>query len=357
MLVHSWKRKKGGKKLLFFILLIMGAGVPVFFFMVVLFFSLFSSFLTSTPTMPTEEYEMSKGFPGEGKKYFSIYEAAEKKYGVPWNILAAIHKVETDFGRNLAVSVAGAKGHTQFMDKTWIGWRFPGGTKWGDLKGSINITDPKLIEKYGGYEVDADGDGKADPYSPMDAIFSTANFLKKNHKNGMDWFKRGGPVWQYNHDYENYVLKVKQYADNFAYPVLSKNRSPFLFPVLDGTVTSLFGERFHPIKKVWIHHQGIDIGKKKGAPILAAEEGNVIISQSSIGYGWKIVIHHGDGLETLYAHMEEEDVNVSVGQHVQKGQTIAFIGNNGWSTGPHLYFEVHKNGKRIDPLLFLEERE
>lgn len=347
------KKPKRGR----LILLILGIGgfIFFFFFAMVLFFTIFSGFITtSTHQMESQQLEASPGFPAAGKKYLSIYEQAGKEYGVPWNILAAIHKVETDFGQDLSVSVAGAKGHTQFMDKTWIGWRFPGGTKWGDLGNRVDITDPKLIAQYGGYGVDADGDGRANPYSPVDAIHSTANFLARNHTEGADWFARGGAVWQYNHDYEHYVLKVKEYAQNFAHPIVAQAHTQFLFPVEGGTITSPFGMRFDPSRKMWSTHQGMDIAKPAGTPILAANDGYVVTSRVSIGFGWKIIVDHGDGVETLYAHMEPQGVKVFVGEKVSKGQVIALVGSNGWSTGPHLHFEVHKDGQVMDPALFLK---
>lgn len=349
-------RKK--KSILLLLIIVAGGFMLCSFFAIVLFFTLFSGFVnTSTHQIEAERMQMSNDFPSSGKKYLAIYEEASKKYGVPWNVLAAIHKVETDFGRDLSVSVAGAKGHTQFMDKTWIGWRYPGGTRWGDLQNRVDITNPKLIAQYGGYGVDADGDGMANPYSATDAIHSTANFLSQNHQEGEDWFKRGGAVWHYNHDYEHYVLKVKEFAQNYAHPLIAPTYDAFLFPVEEGRITSPYGMRFHPLKKVWRNHMGIDIGKSLGAPILAAQEGYVVASQSSTGYGWKITIDHGNGVESLYAHMQPEGVKVAVGEKVTKGQLIAYVGNNGWSTGPHLHFEVHKNGQVIDPALVLNHSE
>lgn len=351
------KRVQKRNGILFFLLFLLAGFLIFVFFAVVIFFTLFSGFITtSTHQVESEQFEATQGFPAKGRKYLSIYEKAGKKYGIPWNILAAIHKVETDFGGDLAVSVVGAKGHTQFMDKSWVGWRYPGGTKWGDLENKVDITDPKLIAQYGGYGVDADGDGVANPYSAIDAIHSTANYLSQNHHEGFDWFDRGGPVWQYNHDYEHYVLKVKEYAQTYAHPVIARTPTAFLFPVEGGIVTSPFGRRFHPLKKRWLDHQGIDIGKRAGAPILAAGEGYVVTSRPSTGYGWKIIIDHGGGVESLYAHMEPQDVKVSVGEKITRGQVIAYVGNNGWSTGPHLHFEVHKNGQCIDPNVFLKSK-
>ncbi|MBA4493657.1 M23 family metallopeptidase [Paenactinomyces guangxiensis] len=246
------------------------------------------------------------------------------------------------------------------MDKSWVGWNYPGGTRLGDLPDNIDITDPELIKKYGGYGLDANGDGKADPNDPIDAIHATAKYLAANHKPGEDWYSRGGAIWQYNHDYENYVLKVKQYAESFARPVITVSGSAtatgqFLWPVSGGRISSSYGLRFHPIEKEYQEHDGIDIAKERGAPILASDGGVVTESRRSSGYGWKIVIDHGNGYQTLYAHMEEKDVKVRAGQQVKKGQVIALVGSNGWSTGPHLHFEVHQNGRLINPLTVLKE--
>lgn len=322
-------------------------------------YGLFLTLSTTTETTSVpyveEQWQKSQGFPKIAESYLPIYQAAGKKYGVPWNLLAGIHKVETDFGRNLSVSVVGAKGHMQFMDKTWVGWNYPGGTRLGDLPDSVNITDPKLIQKYGGYGVDANGDGIADPNDPVDAIHAAAKYLAANRKPGVDWYERRGPVWYYNHDYENYVLKVKEYAQTFATPIAEVPSSQlasgqFLWPLPGGRVTSQFGTRFHPIHRTSRFHAGLDIAKNLGAPILASDGGVVIESRAAGGYGWKITIDHGNGYQTVYAHMYSQDVKVSVGEKVAKGQTIALVGSNGWSTGPHLHFEIKRNNRTIDPL-------
>lgn len=340
------------------IFIVLVAGVLAFLFVVFSFMMgvLFINLFSQKPITGTQitQYEVAAGFPQSAKQYLPIYQEAGEQYGVPWHILAAIHKVETDFGRNLSVSSVGATGHTQFMDKTWVGWSYPGGTKLGDLPDNIDITDPALIKKYGGYGVDANGDGKADPYDPVDAIHATAKYLAANHQPGDDWFARRGAVWQYNHDYDNYVLKVKKYSETFASPVVTVSGSryatgQFVWPVPGGTLTSSFGTRFHPLKKVYQEHHGIDIGKELGAPIVASDGGIVVESRAASGYGWIIVLDHGNGYRTLYAHMEEKDVNVEVGEQVAQGQVIALMGSNGWSTGPHLHFEIRKDGQLLDP--------
>lgn len=121
---------------------------------------------------------------GEGqipKEYIPIYKAAGEKYNIPWTLIAAIHRVETHFGQDLNISSAGALGHGQFMSKTWVGWRYPGGTRLGNASIPKDILEsPAAIKKYGGFGVDGDGDGKADPWNVTDAMYSTANYLAAN---------------------------------------------------------------------------------------------------------------------------------------------------------------------------------
>ena len=333
-------------------LLIIGGIAMVILF--VIFLVMFMVVFLSGGAEDEEEIiqaEVSEAFPTHAKKYLDIYKEAGKKYGVPWQVLAAIHKVETDFGRNLSKSSVGASGHMQFMDKTWVGWNFPGGTALGDLPDTVDITDPKLIEKYGGYGTDGDGDGKADPNNPADAIFTAAKYLAANKKAGVDWFDPNGPVYQYNHS-SAYVAKVKQYADTFATLPTSTLPSGWVFPVDGGKITSKFGMRKHPKTGRWRMHEGVDIGKGLGAPIRAVEAGTVVESKASNGYGWIVVIDHGQ-YQTAYAHMYKKDVKVKVGDLVKKGQVIALMGNNGQSTGPHLHLELRKLGVPTDPMPFL----
>jgi hypothetical protein len=346
---HPSKRKSSFMPLL--VVILWAVVVFVVGFSLLLCLTLFNTLLGHPPAraLPSE-WKVSATFPQAAMKYLPIYQAAEKKYGVPWHILAAIHKVETDFGRNVRVSSVGAVGHTQFMDKTWIGWSYPGGTRFGDLPDTVDITDVNLIEKYGGYGVDATGDGKADPYEPADAIHATAKLLAANHRSGEDWFAHTGAIWQYNHDYEHYVLLVKKYAEAWAVPILATSSEPMIWPVPGGKLTSPFGFRFHPLRKLYQQHEGIDIGKGLHAPIVASAAGIVVASRKAEGYGWVVVMDHPHQMRTLYAHMEPSDVKVRVGQSVAKGQIIALMGQNGWSTGPHLHFEVYRAGKVIDPI-------
>ncbi|WAM34601.1 murein hydrolase activator EnvC family protein [Caldicellulosiruptor morganii] len=126
-----------------------------------------------------------------------------------------------------------------------------------------------------------------------------------------------------------------------------------LWPV-DGyyDITSYFGMRFHPILKKNKMHTGIDIGAPYNARVLAAADGDVILAGWISGYGKTIILDNGSGISTLYAHLSS--INVSVGQKVKRGECIGNVGSTGYSTGPHLHFEVRINGDVVDPLNYLK---
>jgi len=143
------------------------------------------------------------------EKFIPVYIAAEEKYGVPWTLLAAHHRIETRFSTvKTMVSSAGAEGHMQFMPCIFVGWKHP--TCSGLGKGNISkneLMSPQTIAKYGGYGVDANGDGIADPYDIEDAVFSAANYLSK-YGAAKGEIKKA--VFQYNHS-EEYVENVLHY--------------------------------------------------------------------------------------------------------------------------------------------------
>lgn len=124
-------------------------------------------------------------------------------------------------------------------------------------------------------------------------------------------------------------------------------------------VTSPYGYRMHPILGVNKLHTGIDIGRNgsqsiAGAAIVAAGSGKVITASYLSGYGNTVMIDHGNGVVTLYAHQPNGGIKVSVGQTVTRGQRIGTVGSTGYSTGPHLHFEVRINGTPVDPMKYLK---
>lgn len=120
---------------------------------------------------------------------------------------------------------------------------------------------------------------------------------------------------------------------------------------VSGIITSPFGERVHPIFGTVRNHYGTDFNGSTGDPIVAASGGVVLSSGWRTGYGNTVVVSHGEGFTTLYAHMS--DMNVSAGDQVAGGDLIGWVGNTGWSTGSHLHFEVRLDGVALDPALYL----
>lgn len=113
------------------------------------------------------------------------------------------------------------------------------------------------------------------------------------------------------------------------------------------TITSPYGMRLHPVLKSYRTHTGMDIGAPLGSYAIAANDGIVTKSTYSYSYGNMIMIDHGGGVTTLYAHGSE--LIAQVGDVVKRGDAIMKVGSTGWSTGPHLHFEIRINGQTIDP--------
>lgn len=122
----------------------------------------------------------------------------------------------------------------------------------------------------------------------------------------------------------------------------------FIWPVPDCTLlTSRFGYRMHPILGYERFHAGVDIGAKAGDTIIASDGGTVAVAEYSDSYGNYVLINHGNGYTTLYAHMSS--MAVEAGQAVEQGDTLGYVGSTGWSTGPHLHFEIRYNDEKTDP--------
>lgn len=137
--------------------------------------------------------------------------------------------------------------------------------------------------------------------------------------------------------------------DRNRYTLASRNRNPatYIWPV-QGIISSYYGWRIHPIRKKKQFHTGIDIAVPQGTPIYAAKTGEVIYSGWADGYGYLVIINHNDNSQTYYAH--NLDLLVKKGDTVRQGKIISLSGTTGVSTGPHLHFEIRKNGRHLDPL-------
>ena len=134
-------------------------------------------------------------------------------------------------------------------------------------------------------------------------------------------------------------------------PVVTPAVGNFIWPYPQNNyVSSGYGYRFHPIFQENRFHSGLDIGGTAGQQIVAIAAGTVTLATYNSSYGNYVMINHGNGTASLYAHMES--LAVSAGDTVTQGQTIGYCGSTGWSTGPHLHFEIRVNGSTTDPLAY-----
>jgi len=142
------------------------------------------------------------------------------------------------------------------------------------------------------------------------------------------------------------LAKVQPYSGL----ILPPGTGQLMYPTI-GPVTSNFGWRTHPILGTKRFHSGIDFGADYGSLVYASERGRVIYADWYGGYGNAVIIDHGNGMTTLYAHCSE--LYVKDGDMVEKGQPISAVGSTGFSTGPHLHFELRANGEPLDPATYL----
>jgi peptidoglycan LD-endopeptidase LytH len=234
-------------------------------------------------------------------------------------VLAAINKIETDFGRNQGPSSAGAVGWMQFMPATWA--------------------------QYG---LDGNGDGRRDPSDPGDAIPAAARYLRAFGAPG-DWYRA---IFAYNQA-DWYVRDVLELADAYqgecrtAELPVAVGDGRLAWPTAVRTITGVFGE-----PRPGHQHAGLDIAAPLGAPIHAAASGTVALVQGTAdsgGYGNYVCLQHGLRLRTCYAHLSA--VYVATGRSVGRGEVIGACGNTGHSFGAHLHFEVRvaPRWRPVDP--------
>ena len=134
-------------------------------------------------------------------------------------------------------------------------------------------------------------------------------------------------------------------------PVHEVPGMPQLVMPVAGTPSSGYGARLDPIQGKTIDHPGFDLAAKAGTPVAAAAAGEVVHAGPAGTYGNLVIVRHDGGIETRYAHLSA--VGVQVGDHVAPGQPIGNVGTTGYSTGPHLHFEVRRDGKPMDPAPYL----
>ena len=324
-----------------------------------LLFSAATIFLDDTDPFTLSEFGAHE-IPSE---YIPYYQEAGEKFNINWIVLAAVHRVETVFSTmEPMVSPVGAVGHMQFMPCTWVGWNEPtcGGLGKGNILPS-KMTSLTAIDRYGGYGIDGSGNGKADPYDIEDAIHSAANYLSTFYRGNTEEDKIRNALIRYNHSQE-YVDMVYgiflSYTMGYDENVIAEVKGGTAFPAPHTLrITSHFNPaRTHPVTGEIRPHNGIDIagaGNDRGMPIVAFADGTVRYSQYNGGFGHLVIIDHGDGIETYYAHLNQQ--GIPAGSRVRAGQTIGYMGDSGTATGVHLHFEYRINGQPVNPMPYLQK--
>jgi len=176
--------------------------------------------------------------------------------------------------------------------------------------------------------------------SAIERLFSEIGLKSGNGTSG-----KGGPFVPaaFDGDYRKLLKRAEYLIKNLKY-------IPLGYPVY-GKITSGFGMRIDPFNGRWAFHSGVDIKGRVGMPIRATAFGVVKRIGYSRGYGKYVVIYHGKGFSTLYAHLSR--IKVRKGQKVKRGDVVGLMGNTGRSTGPHLHYEVRLGKKPINPLRFM----
>lgn len=172
-------------------------------------------------------------------------------------------------------------------------------------------------------------------------VSSSANKLITDVKNNLQVLSREVALQQ-----QSYADILSRYKKN---EILFRH-IPAIDPIRDGRETDGFGMRMHPILHMMLMHEGIDLACEVGTHVHATGDGVVTYVGPRGGYGNAVVINNGFGYTTLFGHLSKPLVHV--GQKVKRGQVIALSGDTGLSTGPHLHYEVRKNGVHVDPNLY-----
>lgn len=265
-------------------------------------------------------------------------------------------EAESSFSPGTTNSNGGAFGLVQWLGgrKTnMINYAKNNGMKETDVKAQLDFIHHEIesrdgwISPNGWYPTTHTVDGFRSTDDPVYAAEAFAESFERMSpaEYKQSYAKRTNSATKYFEQFKNWTSSVSvQASGNFVNPSA-------------GTVGSPFGQRFHPIHKEWRMHNGIDVSGGSHRNILASNSGTVefVKNSGSTGYGRYLKVNHGviDGkkIDTLYAHLQS--ISVSSGQNVTSGQVLGIRGTTGTSTGEHLHFEVHENGKAVDPLKYV----
>ena len=187
----------------------------------------------------------------------------------------------------------------------------------------------------------------------LQKVLENNKFLRKNYINKLSDQEK--ELQEKIDEYNNQINAIEQEIQRLA---ITKSfgenylGGTMIWPIKDHyTITSQYGMRTHPITGVYKLHTGMDISAKKGDDFIAAAYGMVVKAEYNRAYGNMVIIDHGGGVQTLYAH--GSSIEVEVGKVVNAGDVVLKVGSTGYSTGPHAHFEVRINGQYVDPMPYI----
>lgn len=212
--------------------------------------------------------------------------------------------------------------------------------------------DPQSLKFGTGPIADLDitltGDTEDEPFDPKAADAVVDEWVNENGSMTVNKFNK--KLSQFKDEASILNKKLEEIFSQNKDKINYVNATPNMMPVA-GWVTSEFGIRKHPISGNVKMHEGIDIASAVGTPIKSPAAGKVIYAGRGSGYGNMVVIQHGYGISTVYGHLSS--YSVTTGQNIKRGDVIAEVGSTGYSTGPHLHYEVQVDGIPTDPLAFV----
>lgn len=186
--------------------------------------------------------------------------------------------------------------------------------------------------------------GKGDSLNKIVELFKVnIDEVKKMNNLTSDIVQVGDILYLKNPNVTKYLGTTSPTVDN-------RSSLGFIMPVKYTGITSPYGNRFHPVLKRYIYHAGVDL-RAHFIPLYASKEGKVTFAGTMNGYGKIIIIQHSGGYETRYGHLDK--IGVRKGQYVKTGELIGKTGQSGRVTGPHLHFELRKNGKTLNPMKYM----
>jgi len=213
-------------------------------------------------------------------------------------------------------------------------------------KAGISGNTAMKLAKIFGWDIDFALDiQKGDSFS---VVYQTLHYDGKKIKDGdilVAEFTNNGKVYQ--------AIRYTDPEGNSGYynPQGENMHKPFLRTPVDFTrISSYFGRRNHPVLNKIRNHEGVDYAAPRGTIVKSAGDGEILFQGTLRGYGKTVIVEHGAGYRTLYAHLQGYRKKQRIGSSVKQGQAIGYVGSSGLATGPHLHYEFLVNGERHDPL-------